>query len=150
MEAAFLIPWTVILTALLIILLFYMHNVSWYKTAGLEAALAGNQYIAGAGGTGRAGFSNSDTDANAAGLRKAENSANARIKDQAVPGSSPDVEIDCTYGKTEVRFSGQRYAAFSELFKLSVTEQVKKVRPVPIVRGRWMVQNIMNGGSDGS
>ena len=48
-EAAFIVPAAVLMTVLLIICIFYVHNQVWYKTAALEAALAGNSRMEGSG-----------------------------------------------------------------------------------------------------
>ena len=148
-EASFLVPWTVILTALLIIILFFVHNRTWYEAAGLEAALAGNQYIAGCGGSGRAGVAESDAGANMAGAGKAEQAARARIRDQAMPGSDPAYTVNCTNGNTEVTFTGQTYPMFSERFSLNVKESAKKVRPVPVVRGAWALKDLAERWNEG-
>ena len=147
-EASFLVPWTVLLTALLIVILFYMHNRVWYETAALEAGLAGNQYIAGSGGSGRAGLAVGNNGENPAGAGKAEQTAQARIRDQAMPGSEPSSATNCTNAGTEVSFAGQEYPLFSEYFSLDVKETVKKVRPVPVIRNAWVLKDTVKGWED--
>ena len=149
MEASFLIPWAVLLTALLIILLFYMHNRVWYQTAALETALSGNQYIAGSEGSGRAGAREGAEAENPAGQAAAAQKAEERIRDQAMPGSRPQTEIVCTNGSTEAAFEGQDYPMFSSLFSWSVRESVKKVRPAPVIRGKWVLKKWADAWSGG-
>ena len=144
-EGSFLVPWTVLLTALLLVILFYVHNRTWYEAAGLEAALAGNQYIAGSSGTGRAGLTENDADTNTAGAGKAEQTARSRVQDQAMPGTDPEIQVNCTNGQTEVAFSGQSYPLFSDRFSLEVRKSAKKVRPVPVVRGAWLLKELAEG-----
>ena len=141
-EAAFLVPWTVLLLALLITMTFAIHNRTWYQTAALESALAGNQYVPGSGGNGRAGLLLSEDMTEPAGSLCAQESLNARIRDQAMPGSVPDAAVHCTRKETTVSVSGQRLPAYSETFPWQVEARVQKVRPASLVRGAWLVREL--------
>ena len=55
-EASYIIPWSVLIIALLITMLFFVHNRAWYTAAACETALSGNRYVEGSAGTGSAGL----------------------------------------------------------------------------------------------
>lgn len=145
-EAAYIVPWTVVLLALLITILFFVHNKVWYTAAACEAALSGNRYTEGRQGSGRAGWANWPNSENASGSGYAEATAMQRIRDQAMPGNAPEKQISCTQSRTEVGFSGQGRSFFSKTFPWSVKESVRKVRPVSTVRGAWILKGIASGG----
>lgn len=142
-EASYIVPWTVILLALLITMIFYIHNRTWYTAAACEASLSGNRYVEGSAGTGSAGYAGTSGGENAAGSRYAEATLQQRIRDQAMPGSEPEKQITCTQDATEVKLSGQKFPTFAEYFSWSIEEKVKKVRPVKIVRGRWLLSGVL-------
>ncbi|MBQ2646360.1 MAG: hypothetical protein IJF82_03210 [Achromobacter sp.] len=146
-EASYIIPWSVLIIALLITMLFFVHNRAWYTAAACETALSGNRYVEGSAGTGSAGLLDKKGDQNIPGTHYAEETAAGRIRDQAMPGSEPEKQIACTYDATEVRFSGQDFPLFSEAFSWSVQESVKRVRPAWIIRSRWLLQGIIEGGT---
>ena len=142
-EASYIVPWTVILLALLITMTFFVHNRNWYKAAACETALSGNRYVEGSGGTGSAGYAGSSGSNNAAGSKYAEATMKQRIQEQAMPGSEPEKQITCTQDATEVQLSGQDFPVFSEVFSWTVKEKVKKIRPVKVVRGKWILSNVL-------
>lgn len=125
-EASYIVPWAVILTALLITMTFFVHNRVWYTAAACEAAVSGNRYAEGSG------------------TRYAETTLQQRIRDQAMPGGEPERQVICTQDATEVRISGQDFPAFSEFFSWSVEKKVKKVRPVKVVRGKWILTGVLD------
>ena len=144
-EASYIVPWTVILLALLITMTFFVHNRAWYTAAACETALSGNRYIEGSGGTGTAGYAETSHSSNGTGSRYAEATIQQRIRDQAMPGSEPEKQIACTRDATEVKLSGQDFPFFREVFSWSVEERVKKVRPAEVVRGKWILTGVLNG-----
>lgn len=146
-EAAYIVPWTVILLAILITMSFYVHNRAWYTAAACESALSGNRYTEGREGSGSAGWSDRPKSENASGSGYAESTAMQRIRDQAMPGSTPEKQISCTQSGTEVSFTGQ-VSVFSRAFSWSVKESVRKVRPVTVVRGAWIVKGLISGGEE--
>ena len=143
-EASFLAPWTFLVIVLLVVLTWAMHDRTWYTNAGLEAALAGNQYVPGIAGSGHAGRTGTVSGSNPAGAQKAEETAAARIRDQVMPGSTPEATVQCTHAKTEVTFSGQTYPLLGDRFAREIREGVKKVRPVPTVRTVWALKDVWN------
>ena len=148
-EASYIVPWTVILLALLITMTFFVHNRTWYTAAACETALSGNRYIEGSGGTGTAGYAETSRSGNGTGSRYAEATMQQRIRDQAMPGSEPEKEINCTRDATEVKLTGQEFPLFREVFSWSVGEKVKKIRPAEVVRGKWLLTGVLKG-LDGS
>ena len=143
-EASYIIPWAVIILALLITMTFYVHNRVWYTAAACETALSGNRYVEGSGGTGQAGYAGGSDSENVTGNRYAEQTLQHRIQDQAMPGSEPENQITCMRDATEVTLSGQDFSMFSDVFSWSVEEKVKKIRPVKIIRDKWVVAGVVN------
>lgn len=129
-EAAFLIPVTVMLLALLLVYCFYRHNHVWYTAAAAEAALVGNGRLI-------------DQTAAAAAAERAE----ARIRDQVMPGSAPETEITSDTSGTGVWFRNQLFPAFSELFSFETGVKIQKVRPVNYLRILWMAREAEGGSS---
>lgn len=124
-EAAFVVPAAVMLTALLIVLCFYMHDLCWFRCAALEAALSGNRPV-----------KTEVSEAEGAALRLAEQ----RIEEQLMPGSAPSAEVRRTSAATEVTFAGKRYTLFAdELPAFSVREQAARVRPERLLRLHWIL-----------
>jgi hypothetical protein len=123
-EASFIVPATVLLTALLIVLCFYVHNRNWYLAAGAEVCLAGN--------------SRYDRDIDAQNM--AERKAEERVEAQVMPASRPAVEVSCGKGGTSVSFLNQSFAAFRDIFNLSVSADVDKVTPVGELRAARTVR----------
>ena len=143
-EASFLVPWTFMVIIVAVVLTWAVHNRVWYTSASLEAALAGNQYIPGIAGTGRAGRSGQIAGHNPAGTQKAEQTATTRIRDQVMPGSAPDATVECTHARTTVTFSRQTYPVLKDLFDQEIRESVQKIRPVPVVRAAWALKDVWN------
>lgn len=117
-EASVIVPVTVLVTAVLIVLCFYVHNRNWYLAAASEVCLAGN--------------SRYDRDIDAQGM--AERKAEERVDAQVMPASRPAVDVSCRRGGTSVSFSNQTFAAFQDIFNLSVSADVDKVTPVEELR----------------
>ena len=117
-EASVIVPVTVLVTAVLIVLCFYVHNRNWYLAAAAEVCLAGNSRY------------DRDIDAQSMAERKAEE----RVDAQVMPASRPAVDVSCRRGGTSVSFSNQTFAAFQDIFNLSVSADVDKVTPVEELR----------------
>ena len=149
-EASYIVPWTVILLALLITMTFFVHNRNWYKAAACETALSGNRYVEGSGGTGSAGYAGTSGSGNATGGKYAEATMKQRILDQAMPGSEPENKVTCTQDATEAELSGQDFPLFSDVFSWTVKEKVRKIRPAKVVRGKWIIGSVLqNFGNSG-
>ena len=123
-EASFLVPATVLLTALLIVMCFYVHNRNWYLAAAAEVCLAGNSRY------------DRDIDAQSIAERKAEE----RVGAQVMPASRPEIAVSCGKRGTSVSFSGQHFSAFQGIFQLSVSADVDKVTPVGELRASRMLR----------
>lgn len=116
-EASFIVPWVVILTALLIVMTFWAHNRNWYRAGAVEAALCG---------TGR--HTGSDGEA------QAEERAAERVHAQTMPGSEPSFRVTCSGRTCTVDFAEQTFPAFNEVFAWQVSEKAEKIRPVAAFR----------------
>ena len=123
-EASVIVPVTVLVTAALIVLCFYVHNRNWYLAAAAEVCLAGNSRY------------DRDIDAQSVAARKAEE----RMDAQVIPASRPAVDLSCRRGGTSVSFSNQTFAAFQNIFNLSVSADVDKVTPVEELRASRTVR----------
>ena len=127
-ESAFIIPMIVILTALLIVLNFYIHNRVWYTCAAYETALQGNSFSAGESINRK---------------RKAEETAKKRIQDQGVPGLRPDASIRWSQKQTEVSFQGRLFTIFrGKIPSLQVKCRVRRVNPERSVRFKWIAKHL--------
>ena len=116
-EASFLVPWIVLLTTLLIVMTFHIHNRNWYRAGAIEAGLCGN-----------ARYTDDSGEAHA------RERAQERIRQQTMPGSEPAYTVSFSRTSCQVNFSGQTFPAFSALFPLQVSEKQGRVRPVPALR----------------
>ena len=121
-EASVIFPLLCILTGLLLVCLFYRHNLNYYTAAAAESAIRGN--AASEGGENLPG-------------QQAAASAVARTAGQPVPGSAPQAEVFCGEGGSTVGFSGQRFTAFAQWFSWETEVSVQKVHPVRTVRQTW-------------
>ena len=122
-EAAVIVPMAVVLTALLIVLTFYMHNRVWYTCAACEVCIRGNMPAAKEGGEAS---------------ESAGKLARRRIEDQVMPGSAPELGLKTGKSGTSVRFEGQTYAMFNRVltpFRIKI--EVDRVRPEKYVRLLW-------------
>ena len=126
-EASVIVPVTVLVTAVLIVLCFYVHNRNWYLAAAAEVCLAGNSRY------------DRDIDAQSMAERKAEE----RMDAQVMPASRPAVDVSCRRGGTSVSFSNQTFAAFQDIFNLSVSADVDKVTPVEELRASRTVRKAL-------
>lgn len=127
-EASVIVPIAVFITALLIIMTFYVHNRCWYNCAAYECANKGNAGLA---------FSIADS------RNMAENQAQGRIDDQVMPGSEPSKKILVTEAGTYVSFSGQTYAMFNrELTPFLAEASVARVNPESYLRKLWAAAEV--------
>lgn len=116
-EASFIVPWVVILTALLVVMTFWAHNRNWYRAGAVEAALCGT-----------ARHTGSDGEA------QAEERAEERVYAQTMPGSEPSFRVNCSSRTCTVDFAEQTFPAFNEMFAWKVSEKAEKIRPVAAFR----------------
>jgi hypothetical protein len=124
-EASVIVPIAVVITALLIILTFYVHNRCWYRCAAYESAIKGN------GGT------VVQTDRASVARIQAE----GRIQDQVMLGETPELMISSDRQKTTVAFTGKSYSIFTRyLTPFQVKAEVERVHPVKEVRVRWALK----------
>ncbi len=121
-EASVLIPLLFLMTVMLLICMFYRHNLNYYTAAAAETALRGN--AAEEGGEDLP-------------LQQAEITAAARCADQPVPGSQPQAEVFCGEGGSGASFSGQRFPVFSGLFQWETGMTVQRVHPAGELRKEW-------------
>ncbi len=124
-EASVIYPLLCMMTALLLVCVFYRHNLNYYTAAAAESAMRGN--AAAEGGEDRP-------------EQQAAISAASRTADQPVPGSIPQAEVFCGEGVSTVSFSGQRFAAFTHWFSWETGISVRKVHPVGAIRQAWRMQ----------
>lgn len=122
-EASVIVPMAVMMTALIVILIFYVHNRCWYTCAAYECAIVGN---------GANILSESE------GTQRASSQAAGRIRDQVMPGSIPKTRIHSSGSGTSVAFSGQTYPMFNrELKPFQAEAEVVRVVPESYLRARW-------------
>lgn len=127
-EAAFIVPAAVLMTVLLILCIFYVHNQVWYKTAALEAALAGNSRMEGSG------KSPGET---------ALESAKKRAEQQVMPGEIPYPQVNDDGAGIRVSYSGSMFPSFPEgLFSCTADARVERVRPVKFLRMLQMAEKL--------
>lgn len=120
-EAAILLPMAFLLTALLLVCTFYVHNRVWYMAGAYEAVLQGNGRIPSG--------------------EKAEEimeeKAGKRAEEQIMPGNSPSISVSSTSSGSQVI-----YEADYNIWKLSVKARADKVRPVNYLRRLWALQGL--------
>lgn len=139
-EASFIVPIIVIVTAALLTLTFYVHNRCWYTNAALESAMLGNARFTGG---------ESGTVSVAQAGREAENRAGQRIADQTMPGTAPVYSVKCERYHTTVTFSGQEYSMFAEFFNgLSMEETVDRIWPVWQIRAAGNARRLLKKEAD--
>ena len=129
-EASVIVPMVFVMTAALIILLYFEHNRVWYLSASVEMAVCANGY-------------------QAEGAESPESAANVlaqtRVREQVFPGTSPNVNIKRGSQSTSVSISGQRFAAFRDQMIWTVQTDVKKVDPVSALRKVRAVKSFTKG-----
>ena len=140
LEASYLVTGCVLLTALLITLIFFVSARVHYRTAALEAALAGNQYVAGIGGSGLDGCLRSGVEENPSGQLRAVQTLQSRITDQPMPGGRPEWMVQSSTSATEIRMKGGELPAFQDVLSWSLSERVRKIRPTGPLRAKWVLQ----------
>ncbi|MDO4621352.1 MAG: hypothetical protein Q4B22_00170 [Eubacteriales bacterium] len=122
MEASFLIPMIVTVVFLLLLLLFTVHNRSWYRAAACESVLKGS------------GWHSVTEDPYAAAWERMEE----RVREQPVPGMRPDISVQWTGGETVVYVNGQIFRSFGgKWFLLEIRENKERVHPAEQLRERW-------------
>lgn len=122
-ESAVIVPMAVVLLALLIILIFYVHNRAWYTCVACETVVRGNMPEA---------EESHDAEESARKL------AQQRISDQVMPGSSPALDLAVGKKQTTVSFSGQTYAMFHQvLTPFQVKLEADQICPEKYVRILW-------------
>jgi hypothetical protein len=125
-EASVIVPMAIMMIALLIIMIFYVHNRCWYRCAAYECAIVGN---------GAEILSESDGEHRASAL------AEERIRDQVMPGTAPKSGIRSSKSGTSVSFSGQTYPMFHrELRPFRAEAEVVRVNPENFLRVRWAAE----------
>ena len=120
-EAAIILPIAVLLTALLLVCTFYVHNRVWYTAGAYEAVLRGN------------GRCYPGEEADALTLEKAQK----RAEEQIMPGETPAISVSCTSSGSQVS-----YEADYGIWKLSVKAQADKVRPGTYLVRLWALQGL--------
>ena len=124
-EAAWVVPVTFIVLAVLISLTFYIHNHIWYRCGALEAAVIGNL---------NAGPEDTGEDA----VRRA---AEQRIRDQVMPGTPPQLTVRGNKRQAEVIYAGSASGTgVEEPAPYRVRERVTYVNPETAVRLRRMLK----------
>lgn len=129
-EAAYLIPMAVLLTALLIFYCFYEHDRVWFTSAACETALVGTRRT------------ESGEDAQIL----AEERAQERIRSQPFPVGPPDLKVTADKKNCSVGFESAGKTAFRYCLPYRVKEQVEKADPVGRIRTAWIVKKCINGG----
>lgn len=130
MEAVYLIPMAVLLTALLIFYCFYEHDRVWFTAAACETALAGTRRL------------ESGEDAQTLATERAQE----RVQSQPFPVGSPDMEVSAGKKECKASFTSSGKTALQYTFPYKVTEQIEKVDPVGRIRTAWIVKKCINGG----
>ncbi len=125
-EAAILLPIAILLTALLLLGTFYVHNRVWYTAGAYEAVLLGN---------GRIPWGEKAEEL-------VEEKAGKRADEQVMPGNRPSISVTLTASGCQVV-----YGADYPLWKLEVKAQADKVRPVEALRGLWALQGLTGSGT---
>lgn len=129
-EAAFLVPMAVCLSALLIFYCFYEHDRVWYTAAACEAALAGTKR----------------TEAGADTESLARQRAQQRMEEQPFPVSDPSMWVSTEKRSCSVSYESSGETAFTECFPYKTKETIRQTDPVGWVRTAWIARTIMNGG----
>lgn len=132
-ESAFLVPLAMMILASVLTLLFYTHNRNWYLAAAGEVCLVGNADITSAEGA-ASGTGTSDEE------ERASERAGQKIREQTLPGSAPQAEVQVNDWGTTAGFSGQQFekVAFGT-FMWEESVSVQKVRPVSFLQKKWII-----------
>ncbi len=129
-EAAFLVPMAVLLTAMLIFYCFSEHGSVWYRAAACEAALAGTQKS----------VSGENTES------LARERAWQRIQEQPFPLLQPSMEVTAEGKSVTVSYESTDRQGFARVFPFTVQETVTESDPVVAVRTAWLAREIISGG----
>ncbi|MCQ2501101.1 MAG: pilus assembly protein [Lachnospiraceae bacterium] len=129
-EAAYLLPLAVFLTAILIFYCFYEHDRVWFTSAACETALVGT----------RRRESGEEAE-KLASVRAAE-----LIEAQPFPVMSPSSEIEGDKRRMTVSFESEGKTAFSRSFPYRTKVSIKQSDPVGAVRTARIARVIINGG----
>ena len=117
-EAAFIVPITVIICALLLLCCFTLHNKIWYTGAAAESALIGNS---------------TQTEKNVSSADAAKKRADERIAAQSMPGEKPASEVNVTENASTVSFGD------------TATVTVTAVKPAEVMRKLWATSLLLKG-----
>jgi hypothetical protein len=133
-EAAFLVPLSVMITVLLIFCIFYVHNQVWYTAAALESALAGNSRLEGSG----------------AGTEEtAEKHMKKRMEQQAMPGMPPSVTVSDTGAGLRISCEGQMFTLLPDgLFVCRTEGEAERVRPAAFLKKLWMAEKLIGAAEE--
>lgn len=127
-EASLIVPIVVLLTALLIVMTFYVHNRCWYRCAALETAIEGNS---------RDSFESGNEE------QRAVMHARRRISDQVMPGSEAECSVSVAPSASSVSFSGQKMPLFQSQFQsFSIREEVQRIQPESFLRKLWAAEGL--------
>ena len=130
-ESVFLIPVIVVLLLLLMTYDFFVHNKNWYLAAAYEAVLAGNGRL---------------KEISDSAEKTAEEKAEERARQQVMPGSRPNIEVNSYPQGMRVQYSGQKFPLFSDQwFEYVIDVQAEKVRPVKYLQTFWVMGSSENG-----
>jgi hypothetical protein len=118
-EAAVIVPCTVLLLGLLLVLFFFVHNRNWYEMAAWESSLKalGREGTEGAGGT-----------------EAAAAQAEKRIREQPLPGSRPSFSVQVSGSEAEAVFSGQKFPLAKRDFSFRTEVRLILQRPAERIR----------------
>lgn len=128
-EAAFLVPMAVFLSALLIFYAFYEHDRVWFTAAACEAALTGSRR----------------TERGEDSETLARNCAQKRMEAQPFPVLSPQMELEVKGRTSRVSYQSAGETAFSICFPYKIEETIEQSDPVGWIRTAWIEKNLLNG-----
>ena len=118
-EASVVVPAVCVITAALLMLLFFEHNRVWYLSASAEAAVCANGY-------------------QAEGAVRTEDAARllaqTRVREQVMPGMRPAFRINCDSSGCSVFVEGQRFPVLGDWFLWDVQMKIRKNYPVRTLR----------------
>lgn len=118
-EASVVVPTVCVITAALLMLLFFEHNRVWYLSASAEAAVCANGY-------------------QAEGAVRTEDAARllaqTRVREQVMPGMRPAFRINCDSSGCSVSVEGQRFPVWGERFLWDVQMRIRKNYPARTLR----------------
>lgn len=130
-EAAYLVPVTVLLTMLLIFYSFCEHDRVWYMAAACEAAL----------------FGTAATEEQQESERRAVTRGQERMEEQPFPVLEPPVlQVTAENRKVIVSYASEGSAGFASFFPYKAEGAAVQEDPEAAVRTAWIAKKLMNGG----